>query len=267
MGTCRLASGLALVGIYVLFVVSCNPGPIVDTPRPGSPGKAAAGPELTLDPSTTSTLSGTVTLDGTPPPPRLINMSADPACQQMHPKPLSYADVVTGPNEGLADVAIYIRSGLGNYHFEAPADAVRLNQQGCLYSPVVLALMVGQRLELHNSDTTYHNVHSISRIDASWNETDPPGVSVFKVFAQPEFAIPIVCNVHPWMHSYVFVFDNPYFAVTDASGKFAWRNLPPGTYKIEAWHQRYGMLDQSLTVAPNTSPSISFVYHADSAPH
>jgi len=125
--------------------------------------------------------------------------------------------------------------------------------------------MVGQRLELHNSDATYHNVHSMPHANSSWNETDPPGASIFQVFAEPELMIPIVCNVHPWMRSYAFVFDNPFFAVTDTSGKFKIGNLPPGAYEIEVWHERYGTLDQSVVVAPHSSPSVSFTYHAGTA--
>ena len=254
---CALACALLLAG--------CNPGPIVDTPRPAPPAGPASGPVLTLDPSTASTLSGTVSLDGPPPAPRRIDMSAEPSCQQMHPQPANFPDVVTGPNGALANVVIYIRSGLGNYHFEVPADSVLLDQKGCLYQPQIVALIAGQRLEIRNSDATVHNIHSMARRNPSWNKSQPEGTTVFETFPHPELAIPLVCNVHPWMRSFAFVFDNPYFAVTPTSGKFSLPNLPPGTYTIEAWHQRYGVLDQSVTISPHSSATISFVFHSTPA--
>ena len=64
-------------------------------------------------------------------------------------------------------------------------------------------------------------------------------------FPQPEFASHILCNIHPWMRSYLFVFNNPYFAVTSADGAFDLKNVPPGTYTVEAWQEKYGTQDQN----------------------
>jgi hypothetical protein len=58
----------------------------------------------------------------------------------------------------------------------------------------------------------------------------------------------------------VFVFDNPYFAVTSIAGTFELKNLPPGTYTIEAWHEHYNVQDQTVTIAAKESKSISFVF-------
>jgi len=244
------------------LLISCNSSPVNEASRPAQPAEAASGPVLTLDPSTVSTLSGTVVLQGPAPSPRPINMSAEPACSQLHSQPVNFPDVVTGPGGVLADVVVYIRSGLGNYRFTPPGSAVLLDQRGCLYQPQVVALMVGQRLEIRNSDGTVHNIHSMARHNPPWNRSQPEGATIFETFPRPELAIPLVCNVHPWMRGYAFVFDNPYFAVTTTSGKFSIPNLPPGNYVIEAWHQRFGTLDQSVTIAPKTSPSISFIFRS-----
>jgi hypothetical protein len=77
-------------------------------------------------------------------------------------------------------------------------------------------------------------------------------------FPTPELAIPFMCNVHPWMRAFVFVFANPDYAVTAREGEFELRNLPPGTYTIEAWHERYGRQDQSVTIGPRESKAVAF---------
>lgn len=255
---------LAPAGPVFLFA-GCNPGPIIDTPRPAPPARAAAGPLLTLDSSTTSTLSGSVVLDGAPPAPRLIDMSAEPVCRQMHPQGVKFSDVVTGPGGALADVVVFIRSGLGNYRFPAPSNPVQIDQKGCLYNPRIVALMVGQRLEIRNSDSTLHNIHSMARENPTWNRSEPEGATIFETFPRAELAVPLVCNVHPWMRGFAFVFDNPYYAITGAAGKFTIPNLPPGDYTMEAWQERYGVLDQAITIAPHSSVSLHFTFHAESS--
>ena len=61
-------------------------------------------------------------------------------------------------------------------------------------------------------------------------------------------AVPVKCNVHPWMKSYIAVVGNPYFQVTGADGKFTLKNVPPGTYTLTAWHESLGSMDQMVTV-------------------
>ena len=83
--------------------------------------------------------------------------------------------------------------------------------------------------------------------------------------SRAELAIPVKCNVHPWMKSYIFVFKNPYFAVTTKDGKFDLSNLPPGTYTIEAWQEKYGVQDQQVTIGPKESKTVSFTFKASGA--
>ena len=84
-------------------------------------------------------------------------------------------------------------------------------------------------------------------------------------FPREEVAIPVKCNVHPWMKSYIFVFKHPYYTVTSKDGKFELKNLPPGTYTIEAWHERFGTQDVSVTIAPKESKSVSFTFKSAAA--
>jgi hypothetical protein len=221
-----------------------------------SPAPAAA-----VDPATASSITGTVTLEGAPPVFRPIDMSASPVCVQANPTPVVPPVVVTSENGALADVVVYVKDGLGRYRFETPADPVVLDQKNCMYAPHIVALMTNQTFEIQNSDATLHNVHPMPRHNRQWNTSQPAGAAALKSsFARPELAIPVVCSVHPWMRAFVFAFDHPYFAVTSTTGKFALKNLPPGTYTIEAWHEQYKTLDQTVTLAPRESKSISFTF-------
>ena len=226
-------------------------------------GESPAPPAPPVDPATAASISGTVTLDGTPPALHPIDMSANAACVKMNPSPVVPPIVVTGRNQALANTVVYVKSGLGNYRYPAPIQTAVLDQKNCMYAPHVIALMVDQPFEVVNSDPTMHNVHPMPKHNRQWSSSQPAGSAPFKfTFQRAEFPIPVLCNVHPWMRAYAFVFDNPYFAVTSTDGAFDLKNLPPGTYTIEAWQEQYKTLDQTVTLGPHESKSISFTYHA-----
>ena len=121
--------------------------------------------------------------------------------------------------------------------------------------------MVGQTLEISNSDPVNHNVHAESRVNAAWNESEPPRAETrLKRFQEQEVLIPVSCSVHPWMRSYVGVVAHPFFAVTGDDGSFSLRGVPPGTYRLEAVHERFGRKQISVTVAPKQSAVVDFSY-------
>ena len=216
-----------------------------------------------VNPATAASITGTVTYAGTPPSLRPIDMSAAPACVKVNPKPVIPPEVVTGANGALANVVVYVKSGLGKYRYAPPQIPVVLDQKNCMYSPHVLAVMVGQPFSVANNDPTMHNVHVMARHNRQWSSSQPVGSAPLKsTFERPEFAIPVLCNIHPWMRAYVFAFDQPYFAVTGTDGTFTINNLPPGTYTIEAWHEQHQTIDQTVTLAPKESKTMSFTFHS-----
>jgi len=220
-------------------------------------------PTATVDPTTAGSVTGTVTLDGTPPTPRPIIMTAGPECAKLHSSPLTYPEVVTGDHGGLANVVVYVKSGLGNYRYDLPSAPAALDQVGCMYQPHVLGMMARQKLDIKNTDPIVHNVHPVPHHNRAWNESQPVGGAAIETeFDNPDFAIPVLCNLHPWMRGYVFVFSHPYFDVTTTAGTFDLKNLPPGTYTIEAWQEKYGTQDQTVTIAPKESKAISFRFSA-----
>lgn len=224
-------------------------------------------PTAVVDRSTAGEITGTAKLEGTPPAFKPIDMSAEAICVQANPTPVVPPIVVSGLHGALANVVVYVKSGLGSYKFDTPQTPLVLDQKGCMYTPRVLAMMVNQPFEVHNEDQTIHNVHPMPRENKSWNRSEPVGdPPIQTTFTKPELAIPIACNIHPWMRAFLFVFAHPYFDITSPSGEFALKNLPPGTYTIEAWQERFGTQDQTVTIGPQETKAIEFTFHS-SATH
>lgn len=220
-------------------------------------------PTATVDPATAGNIVGTVRLEGDPPKFGSIDMSAEPTCVKANPKPVIPPIVVTGEHGALANVAVYVKSGLGRYKYDVPTTPVVLNQKGCMYEPRVLALRVGQPLEVHNEDPTVHNINVRASVNHSWNRSEEPGDPPFtETFDHPELDVPVSCNVHPWMRAYAFIFDNPYYDVTTKTGDFELKSVPPGTYTIEARQEYYGAQDLTVTLGPKETKKIEFVFKA-----
>ena len=220
-------------------------------------------PTKIVDPTTAGSIAGRVTLAGKPPALQTIDMSAEPACAKEYPSPVIAPTVVADANGDLANAVVYIKSGVSEYAFHAPSEAAKLTQKGCMYEPHVMALMVGQNLDVANDDQTTHNVFMMSQKNSASNRSSLPGTGpVVESLGTPELAIPVKCNVHPWMKGYVFVFDHPYFAVTHGDGKFELTGLPPGTYTLVAWQELYGTTEQTVTVSPKENAKADFVFKA-----
>jgi len=227
---------------------------------------APAAPTAVVDASTAGSISGTVKLEGAPPVFKPINMSAEAACVQANPSAVVPPIVITGAHGALANVVVYVKSGLGSYRFDVPSTPVALDQKGCMYEPRILALMTSQPFEVHNEDQTIHNVHPMPRVNRPWNKSEPIGDPPIEAnFTKPELAIPIACNIHPWMRAYMFVFAHPYFSITPRTGDFELKGLPPGTYVIEAWQERFGTQDETVTLGPKESKTLDFVFHSPPA--
>ncbi len=218
-----------------------------------------AEPPSTAD-SAASGIRGMVKFEGTVPKAKPISMAADPSCAKQHSGMVPALEVVIDSRGGLQNVLIFIADGLGGRTFEPPKEPVVITQKGCLYQPRVLAVQANQPIEVVNDDPTAHNIHPTPTNNREWNKAELPGAKVEEAFAREEIAIPVKCNIHPWMRGYIAVLKNPYFAVTKADGSFDLPQLPPGTYTIKAWHEKLGTSTQTITVVSNQTKEISFVF-------
>jgi plastocyanin len=207
--------------------------------------------------SGTSGVRGTVTYTG-PDTDQPISMQGDPACAALHPQPVD-TDETALENGRLANVFVYVKSGLEGESFPVPAEKKHVDQKGCLYSPHVLGVQVGQTVEFTNSDPTLHNIHAISKANEESNDPQPQGMPpIDKTFAKPEVMVPLRCDIHPWMSAYLGVVPHPYYAVSGEDGTFSIRNLPPGKYTLEAWHEKLGTQTREVTVTPGRMVKVNF---------
>ena len=210
-----------------------------------------------------STLTGKALFNGVPPQAEKIKVGADPSCQAMHPEGLSDDEVIVNANGTLKDVFVYVKEGLQGKTFAAPKTSVVFDQKGCQYSPKVFGIQVNQPLEIVNSDNTLHNVHSLPQTNQPFNLGMPiQGMRLKKTFTKPEVMVKVKCEVHPWMHAYAGVLDHPFYAVSDANGEFQIKDLPAGTYVLEAWHAKYGVMTQNVTVADGETKECPFEFKA-----
>ena len=203
---------------------------------------------------------GTVRFEGKVPAAKPISMAADPVCAKQHPSPILAQEVMTDAKGDLQNVIVFVSDGLGERTFDAPSEAAVVEQKGCMYLPHVMAVRANQKLEVLNEDPTSHNIHPTPANNREWNKAEPPGTKMEEAFAREEVAIPVKCNVHPWMRGYIAVFKHPFFAVTRKDGQFDLSNLPAGTYTIKAWHERLGTSTQTVTVVQGEAKEISFVF-------
>jgi plastocyanin len=224
--------------------------------------EAAAPPAPTVNPvspETAGNITGAIRLDGTPPPPEPIQMNSDPYCvDNGGAVPPEFA---VGGNGALQNVFVYVKDGLGDLTFPVPPTPKVLDQKGCVYTPHVFGIQVGQNLEILNSDSTLHNVHAIPESNREFNRAQAlAGITHTHVFSTREVMVPFKCNVHNWMTAYVGVLDHPFYAVTGADGTFRLEGLPPGTYTIEAWHEKLGTQTQSVTIGEKETKDVAFTF-------
>lgn len=211
------------------------------------------------------TVSGSVKFVGAAPKNPTIDMSEEPQCAADYKTPPSDPIVVVNPNGTLANVFVYVKSGLpADAKYPTPTTPVVIDQKGCEYHPRVFGIMVNQPLEIRNSDPLLHNIKTRSKQNRPFNISQPTaGMTLTKSFATPEVMLPFECNVHGWMHAYAGVLDHPFFAVTGSDGSFSIKGLPPGTYTIEAWHEKYGTQTATVTVTATGTATADFSYRGE----
>jgi plastocyanin len=213
-------------------------------------------------------ITGLVTLTGTPPPEiPYTQLMQDPTCGALHSETPTTHFFVVGKNGEFGDVVVYLKDSSGNditgKSTGQVAPSVVLDQKGCLYTPQILAVQTGQKLTVKNSDPCIHNVHTVSKAgNPQHNDAQMAGgADLNYAFDKPEMFMKVECDVHPWMFAWVSIFDNPWYSISDADGKFVIKDVPPGKYTIVAAHRKLGEQTQTVEVT-DKGATVNFTFAA-----
>ena len=215
------------------------------------------------------TITGKISYSGAAPEAKKIDTSADPACTSKSPTLMTEDWVVKDGK--LANTFVYIKDGtiegakkVSEYTWPAPSSAATLDQNGCHYKPHVVGVVVKQDISITNSDPTTHNIHFTPKNNPDWNQSQPNGApALTHKLNVAEAMVPVKCNQHPWMKSYIGVLKHPFFAVSAEDGSFTIKNVPPGKYTVVAWHEGPGNGTEKtmeVTVAASGTATADFTF-------
>jgi plastocyanin len=237
--------------------------PQVGAAAPAGTAAPAVAPTNTPGVLGKGTIRGTVHFKGKAPEPRAVT-TPDPFCAR---HPIKEEDIVVGPGGGLSNVLVRVTKGKGKEltgRYDPPPTEAVVDQSGCMYRPRVQAVIAGQTVQVKNSDQTLHNVHTYRGASTVFNQAQIPGMApMIKKFSEGGQIIKFKCDVHPWMTGYVAVTTNPFFAVSGSDGSFAIEKLPPGSYELEAWHERLGtQATADVTVTDDQPATAAFEFSA-----
>jgi plastocyanin len=259
---------LMLAVAMLSFMLACGGDDDDDVAEEDGTTETAAGTPYKVS-GNEGSITGAVNFTGEAPAPKTISMDADAACAANNPNPQT-EDVIVKDGK-LANVFVYIKDGktadgksITSFAFDVPATEVVLDQKGCRYIPHVLGIMAGQKLKVLNSDPTAHNVHPSPKSNKEWNQSQPAGAQpIIQSFSRAEVVVPVKCNQHPWMKANIGVLRHPLYAVSGENGAFEIKGVPPGTYTVATWHERYGEKTQSVTVGAKEIKTQDFAFDAN----
>jgi hypothetical protein len=230
-------------------------------------GSGAAGNHVaTAQVAKRGAIRGHIRLNGKLPGNPIIRMGMDPMCAKLNAGKRTVQETVVVSSDGsLGNVFVRLQ---GSFPASpVPAEPVTIDQRACIYIPRVIGARVGQVLQVRNSDELLHNVHGFSARGHDFNVGQPKAgiVSQYRL-KEEEIMVRVTCDVHRWMTAFVGVVSHPYFATSGRTGTYVIDNVPAGTYTIQTWHERYGVLSQTVLVGKGTTSTVDFAYTASEKP-
>lgn len=199
---------------------------------------------------------GTVKFLETPPKPERLRVDKDNTICGL--TKLSEAFIVSPHTKGLKNVVLTV-VGIPSTSTAPAREPPGLRQNKCVYEPHVQTAVVGQKLQINNHDDLLHNIHAYAaNQDTLFNVAQPIKNMVMAMTLDREGVVTVKCDVHGWMHAYVVVAPHPYTAVTDETGSYRIDGIPPGSYKLQAWHEALGALTKDLTISQARETTVNF---------
>lgn len=173
---------------------------------------------------------------------------------------------VRANGEGLLDAVVYLEDIAEGKPFTSEAAKVSMDQKGCRFLPFVQVLTNEGDFEAKNSDPVLHNIHTYELIKKArrtvFNVSQPEEGHTFnkQVKLRRGHAMKVECDAHDFMHAWVFVARNPYYALVDDNGGFSIGDVPPGDYTLKVWHGRLGEVESAVTVEAGGTIEVDLAY-------
>ncbi len=188
-------------------------------------------------------LSGRISFAGNAPAMKKIDVTKD---KEVCGKTELYDESLeVGPDKGIKYVVVTVVGAKGG---KFASQKATLDQKGCLYTPRVVVVPTTGELDILNSDGILHNIHTYSTANPSINKAQPKFKKVLtEKFGKPEI-IKASCDAHAWMTGWIVATDTPFVAVTDEKGTFSIKDIPPGNYKVEIWHETLGKQVKDVSI-------------------
>jgi plastocyanin len=159
-------------------------------------------------------------------------------------------------------VVVFLESTAVLTSYPKTAGHARMDQRDEQFVPRLLAITTGSTVEFPNNDTTFHNVFSLSRPKSFDLGRYPPGRNGAIRFDRPGI-VAVFCDIHSHMSAYILVFDHPFFAVSDTSGRYAIRDIPAGTYGLGVWSELGQAKTRRITIAADSTVEADFDVDGD----
>ncbi len=227
------------------------------------PSAASGADYKTVDVKNGGTIAGKVTFSGKDPEPRVFTITKDnDTCGTGERK----IDFVRVTNDALNDTVVYLKKVKSGKAFSADLDKPEVNQKKCNFAPFLSIMKNKDKLTVRNSDPVLHNIHTYEIIGKAkktvFNVSQPPELTTItkNVKLRRGTSMKLECDAHDFMHGYVFVAKNPYYAVVKDDGSFVIDKVPPGDYNIVAWHGFLGEKKGKVTVSSGGTASMDFKF-------
>lgn len=231
----------------------------------GLPLTANAAAYKVVDVSNGGTITGKVNFSGKDPDPKIFTITKDNEVCGDGDRIIDFVRVTNG---ALNDTVVYLKKMKSGKAFPADLGKLEVNQKKCGFVPFLSVMKNKDKITVRNSDPVLHNIHTYEIIGKAkktvFNISQPPELTTIDktVKLKRGTSMKLECDAHDFMHGYVFVAKSPYFSVVKNDGSFSIDNVPPGKYKVIAWHGFLGEVKGKVTVAAGGKASVDFTFKA-----
>jgi len=217
-----------------------------------------------------ATIHGNVVFNGPAPPPRSFGLIVYPdmdICQRISDGKghRMLRDFTISKDGGLKDVVVVVENVARGKPFQSPGPEITMKD--CEFKPFVSVVRGLDRVTFHNKDGTIHDIQTYAIEDNKRGDKIFDRAALADATLTQEINLPkgqrIVwtqCGKHSFMQTWLYTIDNPYYAITAEDGTFSIQDLPPGRYRVTAWHPFMKLREQTIDVAPNSRVIVNFEF-------